>query len=108
LQKENLPRKKKAYLSDLIKKQSKKAEKVNAESGNPIEADPPLPVITTRAAKSKKKKVEDDTPTRGVETLFRLTSKNHMDMSAMADSKAWHHDLGKLYHNFCCANRVDA
>jgi predicted metal-dependent HD superfamily phosphohydrolase len=27
-------------------------------------------------------------PTRGIETMFRLTSSNHMDLSAMADSKA--------------------
>jgi predicted metal-dependent HD superfamily phosphohydrolase len=49
--------------------------------------------------KSKKDKIEEEvdiekelvlteTPQRGVETLFRITSKNHMDFSSMADNKA--------------------
>jgi len=31
---------------------------------------------------------KNKTPTRGIETMFRLTSKNHLDLSAMADNKA--------------------
>ena len=44
--------------------------------------------------KGKKKKNKKDTskkdkgPERGIETMFRLTSKNHLDLSAMADNKA--------------------
>ncbi|MFH6985678.1 Pycsar system effector family protein [Marinoscillum sp. 108] len=38
--------------------------------------------------KVKIKKVKEVTPTRGVETMFRLTSKNHLELSAMADTKA--------------------
>jgi len=38
--------------------------------------------------KEKIKKSKDTTPTRGVETMFRLTSKNHLDLSGMADNKA--------------------
>jgi predicted metal-dependent HD superfamily phosphohydrolase len=42
--------------------------------------------------KKKGKEFEDDEerkkPTRGIETMFRLTSTNHLDLSAMADSKA--------------------
>ena len=79
---------KEAYLSDLIKKQNKRTEKSNPESNTSVEGQSTLPVIETRSTKPKKKKEKDETPTRGVETLFRLTSKNHMDMSAMADSKA--------------------
>ena len=30
----------------------------------------------------------DEKPTRGVETMFRVTSKNHLDLSALADNKA--------------------
>ncbi len=38
--------------------------------------------------KAKVKKAKDNTPTRGIETMFRLTSKNHLELSAMADTKA--------------------
>jgi predicted metal-dependent HD superfamily phosphohydrolase len=40
-----------------------------------------------KTGKSKKKK-EDNKPTRGIETLFRTTSRNHVDFSSMADNKA--------------------
>ena len=36
----------------------------------------------------KKKKKDDNKPTRGIETLFRVTSRNHVDFSSMADNKA--------------------
>jgi predicted metal-dependent HD superfamily phosphohydrolase len=36
----------------------------------------------------KKKKKDDNKPTRGIETLFRITSRNHVDFSSMADNKA--------------------
>lgn len=38
--------------------------------------------------KQKVKEAKGQTPTRGIETMFRLTSKNHMELSAMADNKA--------------------
>ncbi len=38
--------------------------------------------------KKKVKKVKEVKPTRGIETMFRLTSKNHIELSAMADTKA--------------------
>lgn len=38
--------------------------------------------------KGKKEKKEKSKPERGVETLFRVTSTNHMELSAMADTKA--------------------
>ena len=38
--------------------------------------------------KEKVKKAKELSPTRGIETMFRLTSKNHMELSAMADNKA--------------------
>jgi hypothetical protein len=77
---------KEAYLEELKHRQAKKlakehsSEKADDLSG-PAKAD-------TTTEKKKGKPDKEDTPTRGVETLFRLTSKNHMDMSAMADSKA--------------------
>lgn len=41
-----------------------------------------------RKLKKKVKDVKEIKPTRGIETMFRLTSKNHLDLSAMADTKA--------------------
>jgi len=38
--------------------------------------------------KEKVKEAKGITPTRGIETMFRLTSKNHMELSALADNKA--------------------
>lgn len=38
--------------------------------------------------KLSKAKDKDNTPSRGIETMFRLTSKNHLDLSSMADTKA--------------------
>lgn len=48
------------------------------------------------AAKVEQRQKESDTekpvidiePKRGIETMFRLTSKNHIDLSSMADNKA--------------------
>ncbi|MEZ4687964.1 MAG: DUF5706 domain-containing protein [Bacteroidia bacterium] len=46
--------------------------------------------ITEAQLKALKKKLEkaEGRPERGIETMFRLTSKNHLDLSGMADSKA--------------------
>ncbi len=40
------------------------------------------------ATKEKQKKSKAKKPSRGIETMFRLTSKNHIDLSSMADTKA--------------------
>ena len=37
---------------------------------------------------SSKKKKKKKTPDRGIETMFRLTSKNHFTLSGIADNKA--------------------
>lgn len=37
---------------------------------------------------SKSKKKQKKRPNRGIETLFRVTSRNHVDFSSMADNKA--------------------
>lgn len=46
--------------------------------------------ITAAQLKAMKKKLQkaEGRPERGIETMFRLTSKNHIDLSGMADSKA--------------------
>jgi Family of unknown function (DUF5706) len=86
---------KEKYLAELQKKQAKKlathAKADNKTTGlsNPVMPGELSNKETEKGLKKEKIKSEkDETPTRGVETLFRLTSKNHMDMSAMADSKA--------------------
>jgi len=38
--------------------------------------------------KEKAKKAKELKPTRGIETMFRTTSRSHMDLSAIADNKA--------------------
>lgn len=67
-QKENLKR---------VKKKLKKMKRKYAEASE-LEAK----------VEKLKEKVKKITPTRGIETMFRLTSKNHLDLSAMADTKA--------------------
>ena len=37
---------------------------------------------------TKLQKIKTTKPDRGIETMFRLTSKNHLDLSSMADNKA--------------------
>ncbi|HLO81118.1 MAG TPA: Pycsar system effector family protein [Chitinophagaceae bacterium] len=64
-------------LAKLAKKEAEeKVEVQEAETGLHVEV-----------VKKKKKKV-DEKPSRGIETLFRLTSRNHMELSALADNKA--------------------
>lgn len=45
--------------------------------------------IPKKGGKEKKGKNRDENkPVRGIETLFRVTSRNHVDFSSMADNKA--------------------
>lgn len=46
--------------------------------------------VSAAQLKAMKKKLQkaEGRPERGIETMFRLTSKNHIDLSGMADSKA--------------------
>ena len=43
---------------------------------------------TISKLKEKLKTAKELTPTRGIETMFRTTAKNHMELSAIADNKA--------------------
>ena len=51
---------------------------------------PPRPALATVAKKKKKgkKKNTGNRPDRGIETMFRTTSTNHLQLSEIADSKA--------------------
>lgn len=44
--------------------------------------------LAERKAKNEAKVEKDKAPDRGVETMFRVSSKNHMDLSSIADHKA--------------------
>jgi predicted metal-dependent HD superfamily phosphohydrolase len=77
-------------IAALQKRQEKKAAKDAA-----IPAAIPLAAATSSEKKKKKNSDEADTetgksqsPGRGTETMFRLTSTNHLQLSAMADNKA--------------------
>ncbi|MCW3461826.1 Pycsar system effector family protein [Chitinophaga nivalis] len=71
-----------------IEKLKKKLEKKNKEAQDSAAAVVPAagsaPATATEKVKEKKLKK----PERGVETMFRITSTNHIRLSSMADSKA--------------------
>ncbi len=62
-----------------LEKKEKKKEKEKAKKD--IEEKPAV-------VAKEEKQPKTDLPTRGIETMFRLTSSNHLELSAMADSKA--------------------
>ena len=64
---------------DLKKAQDKKEKKTKKPS--------PEDQIAA-LAKAEKKAKKDKTPERGIETMFRVTLRNHINLSAIADNKA--------------------
>ncbi len=91
---------KEANLDQLRQKDAEKKEKqVAAPIDTPVpDLTNPEPVNTDSLPEStttfpflpekKKKKDKDDKPERGIETMFRTTSTNHLRLSEIADSKA--------------------
>ena len=80
---ENLSNLKRRQEEKLLKKQAAEteaAEAFSAESATPEQAS------ATAAEPAKSKKTEK--PVRGVETMFRVSSSNHLRLSVMADNKA--------------------
>ncbi|MGA0555104.1 Pycsar system effector family protein [Larkinella sp. VNQ87] len=61
-----------------LKKARRKLAELEAEDGEPTPTDS---VQTSTEPKKKR-------PDRGIETMFRVTSQNHFQLSAMADNKA--------------------
>ncbi len=49
---------------------------------------PEVPLPTAEEIKAAAKREKENRPDRGIETMFRLTSSNHLELSSMADSKA--------------------
>ncbi len=61
--------------AEKAKEKEKKEKKAEAKVGKEIEV-------------KEVKKEKEKRPERGIETMFRLTSQNHVELSAMADNKA--------------------
>ncbi len=71
-------------LKDNIKRQEKMLMKIEDDM---ISSELGLDKQKIKELKKKLKQVEGR-PDRGIETMFRLTSRNHLRLSSMADSKA--------------------
>ena len=76
-----------AKQSENIAKQAKILRKLVKKRDIWLEQDLDLDSDKLKELKKKLKKVEGR-PDRGIETMFRLTSRNHLQLSSMADSKA--------------------
>lgn len=71
-------------LKVLVEKQLNKLQKaMDGDLSNELGVS----AVQLKAMKKKLQKAQGR-PERGIETMFRLTSKNHLDLSGMADSKA--------------------
>lgn len=81
--KEHLTTEKEAVRLKLEKNLNKLQKKIDEHLVNQLG-------VTTEELKALKKKLKkaEGRPERGIETMFRLTSKNHIDLSGMADTKA--------------------
>lgn len=71
----------------VIKKQKKLLKKAQEEMNIALMNEMNVNEAELKNLKKKLSKVSGR-PERGVETMFRTTSKNHLDLSSMADSKA--------------------
>ncbi len=69
----------------LKEKQQRKLAKKSKETAA---MQPPEEVKQHSEEKPRGKDAEKDKPSRGIETLFRLTSRNQMDLNGLADNKA--------------------
>jgi len=71
-------------LKALVEKQLNKLQKaMDGDLSNELGVS----AVQLKAMKKKLQKAQGR-PERGIETMFRLTSKNHLDLSGMADNKA--------------------
>lgn len=80
-------------LGGLLQKQEEKeqdrqktATVVTMKQEQAVEAEPEAPKEEKK--KKDKEKDKEEKPARGIETMFRITSTNHIRLSSMADSKA--------------------
>ncbi len=70
-----------------LKKQEKLIKKIEKEREFTLMNEMGINKEELKELKKKLKKAEAK-PERGIETMFRLTSRNHIDLSSMADNKA--------------------
>jgi len=70
-----------------LKKLDKKANKLEGKKDEMLAEEMGLDPQEVKKLKKKLEKVQGR-PERGIETMFRVTSKNHIDLSSMADSKS--------------------
>ncbi|MDW7693697.1 DUF5706 domain-containing protein [Flammeovirgaceae bacterium SG7u.111] len=70
-----------------LKKLNKKIDKINNQKDDILSDELDIDLGELKKLKKKLQKVEGR-PERGIETMFRVTSRNHVDLSAMADTKA--------------------
>jgi predicted metal-dependent HD superfamily phosphohydrolase len=80
--------KKHTFFTDYAKENLLSAKKENLKKLKVLYKDILVDDVETEKDKKKKKKGDNNRPTRGIETLFRVTSRNHVDFSSMADNKA--------------------
>ncbi|MEP2773316.1 MAG: Pycsar system effector family protein [Fulvivirga sp.] len=73
--------KKEKNLADISPKKKRKDKKVDKKYVNNLEKE----IVKLKNKLDKNKEVKPD---RGIETMFRVTSKNHLTLSGMADNKA--------------------
>jgi predicted metal-dependent HD superfamily phosphohydrolase len=91
--KQNLEPSKQIYLNKLIAKneaedaEEPESKKINIERAKNIENDDQTDEDILKE-KSKKDRLKDSRTERGIATMFRIMSANHMELSQMADSKA--------------------
>ncbi|GAB3221680.1 Pycsar system effector family protein [Spirosoma arcticum] len=74
-------------LRRMLDKQAEKGAKREPTPDYPITQNPAL-TADPPAEKEAKKKDKENRPDRGIETMFRTTSTNHVQLSAIADTKA--------------------
>jgi predicted metal-dependent HD superfamily phosphohydrolase len=84
---ERLNEGKKKNLDELKAKYEEKLMEKNLEKENSENQEIKEGGLEKKTA-AKVKKRKSVVPKRGIETMFRLTSRNHMELSGMADSKA--------------------
>jgi predicted metal-dependent HD superfamily phosphohydrolase len=76
------------YCRKQYDKRKRKNIKLINEILEEIQNNEPAPAGTEEVMRSTSKNFKDQRMERGVETLFRTASRNHMQLSSMADSKA--------------------
>jgi len=78
-----------------LKKKIAKAQKKGNHHADEVDIAPvltttaePIPEMSEKENKKKKKELEAEKPDKGIETMFRISSSNHQRLSDMADRKA--------------------